>query len=219
MSSHSTATLTPPAAVAPHLLSKATRERVDAGEDALHARQTIRVTPAVVGGNDLAEEVKVPNLRRLRLGESRPKGHRLMSVPTEDAGDERFSWDASDFSQISEAKRFFNEMIAKGMVAFYVDPKGHRSGQAMVEFDPHAEDVHDCHPTTVIPDRVKVTGQGAPRSPALSRAACNCRHNRATAARSAAASLLDRPATACSTKPTSRSTAVRNMRRCLASMP
>lgn len=135
-------TATPPRpTVAPHLLSKATPERVTAAEDALHARTTIRVTPAVVGGNGLSEEVKVPNLRRLRLGEARPKGHRLMSVPTEDAGDERFSWDANDFSQISEAKRFFNEMVAKGMVAFYVDPKGHRSGELMVEFDPHAEEM------------------------------------------------------------------------------
>jgi hypothetical protein len=101
----------------------------------------MRVTPAVVGGNKVPDEVPLPALRRLRLGEERPKGHHIMYVPTEEAGDERFSWDASEFAQISEAKRFFNEMIAKGMVAFYVDAKGRKSGHLMAEFDPAAEEM------------------------------------------------------------------------------
>lgn len=135
-------TLPAPAPLAaPQFLSKAPLDRVARDEDALHARTTIRVAPAVLGGNRLAEEVPVPALKRLRLGEARPKGHRAMYVPTEDAGDERFSWDANDFAQISEAKRFFNEMVAKGMVAYYIDPKGHRSGMVMTEFDPTAEEM------------------------------------------------------------------------------
>lgn len=116
-------------------------DRIRAEEDRLHASPTIRVVPAIVGGNRLGEDVPVPKLKRLRLKEERPKGHRVMYVPTEEAGDERFSWDAGDFAQISEAKRFFGEMIAKGMVAYYIDPKGHRSGRIMAEFDPHAEEM------------------------------------------------------------------------------
>lgn len=123
------------------LLSKAPREKITADEDRLHATQTLRVVPAVVGGNKLGEEVPMPNLKRLRLGEARPKGHGLMYVPTEAAGDERFCWDNADFAQIAEAKRFFNDMIAKGMVAYYVDPSGAKSGRVMAEFDPFAEEM------------------------------------------------------------------------------
>lgn len=119
-------------------------ESMRKAEDALHAGGTIRVVPSVLAGREhpeLAVEVPLPNLTRLRSREKPPKGHRMMRVATENAGDERFSWDANDFAQINEAKRFFNEMVAKGMVAYRVDPKGRRSGEVIRVFDPHAEEM------------------------------------------------------------------------------
>jgi hypothetical protein len=120
------------------------QQRICDEENQLHRRQTIRVIPTLFGhtlNSELATEVEVPNLRRLRLRERRPAGHHQMNVPTEDAGDERFSWDASDPAQITEAKRFFNQMLAKGMFAYRVDPKGRRSGEHIKIFDPSAEEM------------------------------------------------------------------------------
>ena len=119
-------------------------ETMIAREDKLHERGTFRVIPSILADRshpELAVEILVPALNRMRSVDQKPKGHRLMRVVTEDAGDERFSWDSSDFAQIEEAKRFFNEMLAKGMVAHRVDPKGKSNGHIMDVFDPRAEEM------------------------------------------------------------------------------
>lgn len=132
-------TVTPPLAV-----RRDAGGKVQGGEDALHARETIRVVPSLLAGRahpELAVEVPVPALRRLRLREGRPAGHGQFRVLTEDAGDERFAWDAGDFAQIAEAKRFFNQMLARGMVPYRVGERGAKTNEVMTEFDPLAEEV------------------------------------------------------------------------------
>jgi hypothetical protein len=111
--------------------------RARAGEDRL-----LTMPLMTVGGREHSARVQVPvpGLKRLRLGEAVPAGHRVIRVPTAEAGDERYSWNASDFDQIREAKRFFNEMVAKGMVPFAVGPRGVK-GEAMRVFDPTAEEI------------------------------------------------------------------------------
>jgi hypothetical protein len=113
-------------------------------EDELHARRTVRFVPERLGGRldpERAVEVPVPALPRLRHREPRPAGHGLMSVLTEAAGDDRFSWDPADFAQIHEAKRFFDEMVGQGMVPHAVGRDGRPGATRMTEFDPAAGEI------------------------------------------------------------------------------
>lgn len=91
------------------------------------------------------EQVAIPpTLRRLKTGEKRPGGCGMFSVMTSDAGDDRLAWDARFPEQINDAKKMFNDLVAKGMVPYRVDPKGKKSPVLMTEFDPWAEEVVFC---------------------------------------------------------------------------
>lgn len=118
---------------------EAVANRVRDGENSLLSLDTIRVGGRSYGGDET--KVPLPALTRMRLGDRPPAGHRTFRVATADAGDERFSWDANDSTQIAEAHRFFVEMVAKGMTPYRLDPRGKQSGVVMVEFDPLAEEV------------------------------------------------------------------------------
>jgi hypothetical protein len=92
-------------------------------------------------------EIFHPNCQRLRLDESLPsraelkKGKRVFYIPTENAGDERLTWDARFLDQIQGAKKDFDDLVARGMVPFRVDTNGKKTPEVMEEFDPNAEEV------------------------------------------------------------------------------
>lgn len=62
-------------------------------------------------------------------------------IMTEDDGDKRYTWDRRDYTQIREAKDFFDKCVAEGLVPYRVGVGGKPSSEVMTEFDPYAEEV------------------------------------------------------------------------------
>src|SRR4051812_9992507 len=92
--------------------ARAADEKMTGAEEAL-----LTMPLMTVGGRTHSARVRIPRpqgLLQLKRGEHPLPGWRVMRVPTVEAGDERYTWDADDFDQIREAKRFFNDMVAKG---------------------------------------------------------------------------------------------------------
>jgi hypothetical protein len=71
-----------------------------------------------------------------------PPFHGTFRVMTPQDGDKRIIWDNRSSDQIREAKQTFDELIAKGLVPYKVEPStGRASVEVMEEFDPYAEEV------------------------------------------------------------------------------
>lgn len=69
------------------------------------------------------------------------KGQHLFRIINQQDGDKRVVWDSQDYDEIDDAQEMFNDLIEKGMVPYRVDPKGKRTPEPMVEFDPLAEEI------------------------------------------------------------------------------
>lgn len=91
----------------------------------------------------LSKKIKIPDsLTILDQPNQRPaKGFGCFRIMTPKDGDKRVVWDSRDFSQISEARDMFNNLVAQGLVPYCVGLNGRNSSEVMVEFDPYAEEV------------------------------------------------------------------------------
>jgi hypothetical protein len=98
--------------------------------------------PLYKGSKSLTVKVDVPDsLRELRQGETTPTGHTTYKVLTAEDGDKRFAWNPRSIPEINEAKAFFDECVAQGLVPYEVDPTGNKSPTAMSVFSPTAGEV------------------------------------------------------------------------------
>ena len=100
------------------------------------------ISVPIVQGTNCREDVEVPDeIQILQDGEIAQKGHFRMSIIDDEKGDERLTWDSTDFSQLKAAKKLFVDLVKKGLKPFRVGIKGKASSEVMAEFDPHAEEV------------------------------------------------------------------------------
>jgi hypothetical protein len=70
----------------------------------------------------------------------RQEGEFFFNIMTPEDGDKRIVWSVKNIGEINDAKKMFNELIAKGMVP-YVIKQGKRSSEVMREFDSLAGEV------------------------------------------------------------------------------
>jgi hypothetical protein len=93
-------------------------------------------------GANTKNTVTIPDsLRILKDGEAPPVGNIVLKVCTPEAGDERIAFNPYRIQEVAEAKRLFNELIAKGYYAYRIDPdKGGRSGELVRRFE---DIIHD----------------------------------------------------------------------------
>ena len=93
-----------------------------------------------VGTKTIGEDVAIPpRLERLEVGQEPEPWHGVMCIPTEDAGDERLVWDRRSPGSVRDAKKTFNDLVAKGMIPHRCDPTGRCLPNVMREFDAKAE--------------------------------------------------------------------------------
>jgi hypothetical protein len=106
------------------------------------ATPAITITVAPLKGGSVKEHVTAGDcLGKIDLGDAIPAGCGVLRIPTEESGDERYTWDRRFADQTREAKRVFDELVAKGMVPYRVDSRGQRTPKVMRKFDPHAEEI------------------------------------------------------------------------------
>lgn len=93
-------------------------------------------------GSNVKETIDLPEpLRCLEDGEEVPKGHGLFRILTPSKGDEKVVWDCRDLGAIQKAKKTFNELKEKGMIAYKVGLDGKKTSTVLEEFDPFAEEI------------------------------------------------------------------------------
>lgn len=93
----------------------------------------------------------IPNCAKLKIpdnlglmddpAQKAPEGFGCFRIMTPKDGDKRVVWDSRDFSQISDAKAMFDELVVKGLIPYCVGINGRASSEVMVEFDPYAEEI------------------------------------------------------------------------------
>ena len=97
--------------------------------------------PLIDRGN-ISATIDIPeSLTVLEDGQSRENGQCQFSVLTIKDGDKRVIWDKRDMAQIQDAKKMFNELVAKGLAPYSVGVDGKASAQVISEFDPLAEEI------------------------------------------------------------------------------
>jgi hypothetical protein len=104
----------------------------------MNKEQTITVNPLGSGGSHHADKELLVGAGLLILDprDPLPEGHTGFEVLTAKDGGKCISWSRRNFEQINEARRLFNELIAQGLVPYYVDQKtGQASARVMDEFD------------------------------------------------------------------------------------
>jgi hypothetical protein len=94
--------------------------------------------PVVKGGSSLPYELP-PTLTVWDKGE-RPKGHIFRILNSKD-GDKRVVWNSLSLAEIQDAKRMFDDLVAKGLVPYRVDESARRTPEVMSVFDPAAEEI------------------------------------------------------------------------------
>lgn len=95
-----------------------------------------------MAGSPLSFELEIPGtLRVLADGERPAPGQGCMRIPSPARGDDRVVWDETDFAQIADAKRIFDNLLMKGLTPYRVGTDGRASAEVMDEFDPMAGEV------------------------------------------------------------------------------
>ena len=93
-----------------------------------------------------------------------PEGWTGFEVLTARDGGKRITWSRMNFEQITEAKQKFEELIAEGLVPYYIGDDGRPSEMVMDEFDPSAgafeAEKSDFNPSRVVmaPTKMAVGG-------------------------------------------------------------
>jgi len=101
-----------------------------------------KIKVAIVANGKPNVYIDLPeNLSVLEDGMKKPQGHHLFRIINQQDGDKRVVWDGQSLNEIDDAQEMFNQLIESGMVPYRVDPKGKKTPEPMVEFDPKAEEV------------------------------------------------------------------------------
>lgn len=101
------------------------------------------VSPLAFGNKPSAIKAEIKSgLKLLEDKQDVPTGHGLFRILHQDFGDKRLIWDASDFTQIAEARQIFKDLIAEGFVPYIIDRlTGEPTSMPMSNFDAMAEEV------------------------------------------------------------------------------
>jgi hypothetical protein len=87
-------------------------------------------------------QIAIPDsLSVLGMGEEKGLDCGQFTILTRKDGDKRVVWNRMSLPEIRDAKKMFDEMVAKGMTPYRVGQDGQRTAQAMKEFDAAAEEV------------------------------------------------------------------------------
>jgi len=89
---------------------------------------------------NLTESVET-SLKVLADDEPIPQGHRIWRILSKEKGDERIVWDSDSLNEINEARRLFDQLRDKGLVAHRVGVDGRAEAEIIDEFDPLAEEI------------------------------------------------------------------------------
>lgn len=123
--------------------------------------EKVLVVNPFMGGNhqgDVKIEFEHCVLRDPRERVNLPTGWVGFEVLTARDGGKLVTWSRMNFEQIAEAKKKFDELVAKGLVPYYLDPKtGQASGRVMDKFDP-AEGETMFEQTIFAPTRLATGG-------------------------------------------------------------
>lgn len=105
------------------------------------AERIIDISPMV--GGKLKTQIEVPEeLQILEGGDQKPSDkHFLFRILHTAKGDERVTWDSTNFIEIKAAKKLFVELVEKGLTPYRVGVDGKQTSDVMDEFDPTAEEV------------------------------------------------------------------------------
>lgn len=103
-------------------------------------QRTIDITPLM--GTKLVTKVPVPDgVQILEEGADKPPNHHMFRILHPLEGDERLTWDSTNFADIKGAKKMFVDLVEQGLTPYRVGVNGKASSELMDEFDPMAEEV------------------------------------------------------------------------------
>ena len=93
-------------------------------------------------GTKITGKVEVPDgVQILEGGAEKPAGHHIFRILHPEKGDERLTWDHTNFADIKGAKKLFVDLVEKGLTPYRVGVNGRATSEVMDEFDPSAEEV------------------------------------------------------------------------------
>jgi len=93
-------------------------------------------------GSNLATKIEIPDgIQILEDGDLKPKSHHIFRILHPLKGDERLTWDSTNFADIKGAKKLFVDLVEKGLTPYRVGVNGKATSEVMDEFDPTAEEV------------------------------------------------------------------------------
>lgn len=95
--------------------------------------------PVVEGGVCLPYEI--PANLKVWAGNQPPPQHGMIRIVNSKDGDKRVVWNSEVLAEIKDAKKMFDDMVAKGMVPYRIGDKGQRTPTVMREFDAKAEEI------------------------------------------------------------------------------
>jgi hypothetical protein len=105
---------------------------------------TVLELPLMMAGStptNLMAKFEVPDCLKVVSDPVPPPNHGMFRMVSPKSGDDRVIWDRFNLTQIQEARKMFNDLIAQGLVPYRVGANGRASNQVMQEFDPRAEEV------------------------------------------------------------------------------
>ncbi len=102
--------------------------------------RTIDISPLM--GSKLTTKVEVPDgVQILEGGAEKPPEHHIFRILHPLKGDERLTWDSTNFADIKAARKLFCDLVEKGLTPYKVGTNGKATSEVMDEFDPTAEEV------------------------------------------------------------------------------
>lgn len=102
--------------------------------------RTIDISPLM--GSRLTTKVEVPDgVQILEGNDPTPSNHHIFRILHPLKGDERLTWDRTNFADIKAAKKLFCDLVEKGLTPYRVGTGGKATSEVMDEFDPMAEEV------------------------------------------------------------------------------
>lgn len=97
----------------------------------------------LIEGSKLTDNVEVPeSLCLVDDDQQSNKDQGFFRILSIESGDDRVVWDRRDPEQIKDAAKLFNELIAKGQIAYAIGPDGKTDkNRQLTEFDATLEEI------------------------------------------------------------------------------
>lgn len=97
---------------------------------------------APLAGSKLEVPVEVPDSLQILEGTEQPgPGRHAFRILHFEHGDQRICWHSDSLTEISDARKLFDELRGQGLTPYKVGLDGKKSSEVMEEFDPTAEEI------------------------------------------------------------------------------